>query len=240
MEVFRRADVSVARRRIDCIHGSRSMFRTWTNELRCSYWRCIDIHITTTVLEMRNIPSAFDRSSLMDENMRGQVGSLKVRTVVALAHLLCAACSKEDRDPRGLAAPHAPQGFAPAAAIVRADERTARCNTVHSLTLPNSIVHRYSIAANDGTAVISCSLQADAAGESVNVPARVRGIQTSLDGVSKPLDFDEILDDRAVSYLSTFSIDENSWVEFEVSLIDEATSREYLVGLRQEPALRPR
>jgi hypothetical protein len=53
----------------------------------------------------------------------------------------------------------APAGFSPARALVRQQGRIARCNTVHSLTLPADVMHHYGLRADEDTGVISCTLQ---------------------------------------------------------------------------------
>lgn len=147
--------------------------------------------------------------------------------------LLIVGCSREDSAPAGLAAPHAPAGFAPASETVRENARIARCNTVHSLTLPTSIVERYGVQANDETGVISCSLQVDHGGPPTNVAAQISGTVTTLTGQVSPVEFKEILEEGAVSYVGTFSIEAASSLDFEVSLIDSATGTAYRVALQQ-------
>ena len=143
------------------------------------------------------------------------------------------ACSSDEGQPAGLAAPHAPVGFSPTSATVRENERIARCNTVHSLTLPNAIVERYNVNAQDETGVISCSLQSSAAEPPTNLPAQVTGTVTTLTGRSAPVEFKEILDEGAVSYLGTFSIDAKSALDFEVQLTDPQSGQTIRVDLRQ-------
>lgn len=155
------------------------------------------------------------------------------RVAAASVVMLIIGCSEGGKEPDGFAAPHAPTGFAPSSETVRSNERIARCNTVHSLTLPTSIVERYGVQANEDTAVISCSLQEDTGGPPRNIAAQVSGTVTTLTGQASPIDFKEILDDGAVSYLGTFSIKARSALDFEISLTDPSTGKTYPVGLKQ-------
>jgi Domain of unknown function (DUF4426) len=131
------------------------------------------------------------------------------------------------------APPHVPPGFGPAGAESREGRHIARCNTVHSLTLPKQIIQRYGLEANENTAIISCELQLQDAGPPRNVPARISGTQTLLTGRTTPLEFKEIEDEGSVSYLAPFSIAAKLAIEFDVALTDTRTGETYRVKLRQ-------
>jgi Domain of unknown function (DUF4426) len=149
---------------------------------------------------------------------------------VVMATFLCAC---DGKNPEGLAPPNAPTGFSPAASVEKADDRIARCNTVHSLTLPTRVIERYDMSAADDVAVLSCSLQIEAGGAPQNIPADVTGTATLLTGRVSQLEFKEILDERAVAYIAPFSIDAISAIDFHVRLTDRQTGRAHEVRFRQ-------
>jgi hypothetical protein len=125
-----------------------------------------------------------------------------------------------------------PAGFEPTRVEVRSEERVARCNTVHSLTLPEAVLRRYGLASGEDTAVLSCSLQTTDQPPD-NIPARVSGTATSLVGTSVPLDFKEILEGEAVSYVTTFDLTARSEIRFDLSIIDEQTGRNHAIEFSQ-------
>lgn len=113
-----------------------------------------------------------------------------------------------------------------------AGDRIARCNTVHSLTLPAEIVQRYELSTGEDLAFISCSLQV-ATDPPSNIPARVSGTQTALTGTSEALQFKEVLEGNAVSYIAPFDLTATSELRFDVQLADPDTHAEFDVQLRQ-------
>ena len=125
-----------------------------------------------------------------------------------------------------------PAAFEPTQVKLRFDERIARCNTVHSLTLPQAVLRRYDLVADEDTAELSCSLQM-ADGTPGNVPARIAGTATSLVGTTTPLDFKEILEERAVSYVTTFDLTARSEVRFDIQITDEQTGKDYAIEFSQ-------
>lgn len=127
----------------------------------------------------------------------------------------------------------APAGFAPARAIVRAHGRIARCNTVHSLTLPWAVISRYGLHADDETGIISCSLQVHTSGLPMNTRALIAGTATTLTGSTERLGFEEVLDQGVVSYVATFPLSATSRIDFDVHLYDPITGRRYDVQFRQ-------
>lgn len=140
------------------------------------------------------------------------------------------ACGVESPNAAGV--PDKPHGFEPASVVVREDSRVARCNTVHSLTLPAQIRERYSVPADESTAVISCSLQSED-GTPPNIASRASGTQTVLTGRTSPLQFREAVNEGVTVHMATFAIDAKSEIEFDVELRDERTGKSYVVELRQ-------
>lgn len=126
-----------------------------------------------------------------------------------------------------------PAGFSPARAVVREQGRIARCNTVHSLTLPASVMSRYGLHAGDDTGVISCSLQLLSNGMPVNTRALISGISRTLTGNAERLGFKEVLDEGAVTYVATFPLTAASRIDFEVDMYDPITGKRYEVRLQQ-------
>lgn len=139
--------------------------------------------------------------------------------------LAMAACAPDDA--------RKPAAFEPVRAQVSLGERIARCNTVHSQTLPEEVVRRYNLSVGEDLAFISCSLQTQTEPPS-NMPARVSGIQTALTGATASLDFKEILEGGAVSYIAPFDLTAASEIRFDVLLVDVDTRAKYEVSLRQE------
>jgi hypothetical protein len=133
----------------------------------------------------------------------------------------------------GDSAQRSPPGFAPARAIVRDHGRIARCNTVHSLTLPGGVIRRYGLHADDETGVISCSLQLSSNGMPVNARALVSGIARTLTGNTERLGFKEVLDKGAVTYVATFPLTAASRIDFDVDMYDPITGRRHEIELRQ-------
>jgi hypothetical protein len=76
-------------------------------------------------------------------------------------------------------------------------------------------------------------LQIDEGGTLRNIPADISGTATLLTGRATPLDFKEILDEGAVSYISPFSIEATSAVDFNIKLTDRQTGKTYDVQFRQ-------
>jgi hypothetical protein len=138
--------------------------------------------------------------------------------------LAAVGCSREKES--------SPAGFEPTRAESRSDGRIARCNTVHSLTLPQEVLHRYDLVAGENTAVLSCSLQM-IDGSPDNIPARISGTATTLLGTTTPLNFKEILEERAVSYVTTFDLTARSEIRFDIQMVDEQTGRSYAVEFSQ-------
>jgi hypothetical protein len=103
---------------------------------------------------------------------------------------------------------------------------------VHSLTLSDAVVRRYDFVAGQDTAILTCSLQTTN-GSLSNVPARISGTATTLIGTTTPLDFEEILEGRAVSYVATFDLAARSEIRFDISIIDEQTGRNNRIEFRQ-------
>jgi len=126
-----------------------------------------------------------------------------------------------------------PAGFSPAHAMVRAHGRIARCNTVHSLTLPSAVIQRYGLHAADETGIISCSLQLVTDDVPANTRALISGIARTLTGNAERLSFKEVLDQGAVSYVATFPLTAASRIDFDVEMYDPITGRRYEVELRQ-------
>jgi len=142
-----------------------------------------------------------------------------VATLLALA-----SCSREGE--------RSPAGFEPTRAERRFDGHVARCNTVHSLTLPQAVLDRYELAAGEDTAVLSCSLQV-INGSPHNIPARISGTATTLVGTTTPLHFGEILEEQAVSYVTTFNLTAHSEIRFDIVMVDEQTGARYAVEFSQ-------
>lgn len=133
----------------------------------------------------------------------------------------------------GDGAQRAPAGFSPERAIVRDQGRIARCNTVHSLTLPAAVLRRYGLNAGDETGVISCSLQLLSNGNPVNIRASISGVGRTLTGNARRLGFKEVLDQGAVTYVASFPMTAASRIDFDVDMYDPITGRRYEIGLRQ-------
>jgi hypothetical protein len=134
--------------------------------------------------------------------------------------------------PKEAGFPEKPRGFEPASAVARGPDRVARCNTVHSLTLPASIRQRYGVQPDEGTALISCSLQLES-GAPPNIASRVSGTQTLLTGRTTPLEFEQAANEGVTVHMAPFSLEGKSAIDFEVQLTDEQTGRTYTVELRQ-------
>jgi hypothetical protein len=142
--------------------------------------------------------------------------------------LAMTACAPDDGDDA-----RKPAKFEAAKAQVSLGARIARCNTVHSETLPEEVVRRYNLSVGEDLAFISCSLQI-AADPPSNIPARVSGIQTALTGATASLDFKEILEEGAVSYIAPFDLTAASEIRFDVLLVDVDTQAKYELNLRQD------
>lgn len=136
--------------------------------------------------------------------------------------LLVSGCDSDDVD-----------AFAPTREIVRADDRIARCNTVHSLRLPEETRSRYGFPADENTGVISCSLQIVKDAITQNLSAEVSGTGTTLTGNLKPLGFREAVTDDALAYIATFSLEAKHEIRFDVAIVDEQTGKRYDVRFVQ-------
>ena len=156
--------------------------------------------------------------------MRRHGSWLFLTTVVSLS-----ACERSDPG----AAIGVPASFAPTSKVVQANGRTARCNTVHSLTLPAPMVEKLNLNVDADTAVISCSLQVIEDGVAANLPARVHGTATALSGNIAPIEFKEIVEAEALSYVGTFSIAGKAGVRFDVTIVDPQTAARYELDFEQ-------
>ena len=145
---------------------------------------------------------------------------------ICIVMLVVSACSPEGS--------RKPAAFEPVTAQVSLGERIARCNTVHSLTLPHEVVARYSLSTGEDLAFISCSLQTTATEPPSNIPARVSGLRSALTGATASLEFKEILEGDAVSYIAPFDLTAASELRFDVLLMDADTQAKYEVNLRQK------
>lgn len=153
------------------------------------------------------------------------------RTALAVSVSLLAACGQGDP---GTQAPiGAPASFAPAEQVVRDEGRIARCNTVHSFSLPTRMVEKLNVNAGPETAVISCVLQAVENGAVRVLPAQVRGTATALSGSSRQLEFHEVLEEDTRSYVASFTIDARVGIRFDVSILDPQTGVTYEVAFEQ-------
>lgn len=112
-------------------------------------------------------------------------------------------------------------------------DRIARCNTVHSLTAPRTVLERYGLTGDYETGILTCSLQMTRGDVPENVPAQISGTATSLTGKTQRIDFKEVLEREAVTYVGTFSLAERSRIDFSVWLYDPLTGERYHVELRQ-------
>lgn len=153
--------------------------------------------------------------------IRGLPGCLfaVVLTVAALS-----ACDSRDR---------APPGFSPTRETLREAGHIARCNTVHSLTLPVSVMHRYGIEPDRNKAVLSCSLQVVTDGAPANVAAQVEGTATVLTGRTTAIEFQEILETGAISYLGAFTLAGKSRIAFNVRMTDLRTGQMFTLDFEQ-------
>lgn len=125
-----------------------------------------------------------------------------------------------------------PAKFEPQRTQKEAQNRIARCNTVHTLTLPATVLDRYGIPAGDDTAVLSCSLQV-ATEPPTNIPARISAEIQSLSGPSEPLTFKQILDQGAVSYVAPFSIAGRLKINFSIQIVDPQSDQRFELHLTQ-------
>lgn len=127
----------------------------------------------------------------------------------------------------------APAGFAPAQAAVREDSHIARCNTVHSLSVPASLIHGYGITPDENTVVITCALQVmDDIGPAY-IAAQVEGWARAAAGRVIPVDFKAFVDPGAISYLASFSLADQPAVELRVKLTDLRSGAAFDVMLEQ-------
>ena len=153
------------------------------------------------------------------------------RAAIVTSAVFLAACGP---DSSGTNAPiGAPSSFAPAQKVVRTDNRTARCNTVHSFTLPAQTIEKLNLSVGPDTAVISCALQATENGVVRVLPARVQGTATALSGNVRELDFREVVEQETLSYVASFTIDARVGVRFDVTILDPQTGAAYAVDFEQ-------
>lgn len=138
--------------------------------------------------------------------------------------LLVAGCGPEQE--------RKPAAFEPTRVQVNADDHIARCNTVHSLTLPQAVLRSYGFEADADRAILSCSLQVTD-DVPVNIPARISGTATALTGATSQLEFKEILEEGAVSYVAAVDLAAKSAIRFDVSMTDLQTGARYNIELRQ-------
>ena len=94
-------------------------------------------------------------------------------------------------------------------------------------------MQRYATGADEDLAILSCSLQVDEGGTLRNIPAEISGTATLLTGRTTQLQFKEILDQGAISYISPFSIEATSAIDFNVKLVDRQTGKTHEVRVRQ-------
>lgn len=127
----------------------------------------------------------------------------------------------------------APSSFAPVQKVVRGDGRIARCNTVHSSTLPAQMIERLNLDVGPDTAVISCALQATENGVIRVLPAQVRGTATALSGNIRELNFHEVTEQETVAYVASFTIDARVGIRFDVTIVDPQTGASYAVEFEQ-------
>ena len=150
--------------------------------------------------------------------------TLNLRSLFSLAAALCiTGCSQDGRPP----------AFEPVRTHVASGDRIARCNTVHSLTVPQEVIRRYELSTSEDLAFISCSLQM-ATDPPSNIPAKVIGVREDLTGTRASLEFEEILQGDAISYVAPFDLTAKSELRFEVVLVDPLTEAKYELTLRQE------
>lgn len=153
------------------------------------------------------------------------------RALLSLGVVLLVGCGRGDPDPAksiGM-----PSSFSPAEKVVQANDRTVRCNTVHSMTLPPPIVDRLNFTVAPDTAVISCSLQVVRDGRVLNLPARVLGTVTTLSGNIAEIDFKQVLEEETVSYVGQFTIDGKAGVRFDVTVVDPQSGARYELDFEQ-------
>jgi hypothetical protein len=153
----------------------------------------------------------------------------KLAHVALLSSTLATGACGDSRDSGG----SKPAGFAPTRAVVSERGRIARCNTVHSLTLPWTVIRRYGLHADEATGVISCSLQLHSNGMPVNTRALISGTARTLTGDVERLGFKQVLDQGSVTYVATFPLAATSRIDFDVDMYDPLTGHRYEVQFRQ-------
>ena len=135
-----------------------------------------------------------------------------------------AGCDSPDR---------APAGFSPAQVTVREHDHIARCNTVHSLTVPASLSHRYGIAPDENTAVITCALQVATGAAPANVAAQVQGSATAQAGRATSVEFKKVVGPSVILYLGSFALTDSPAIELNVRLTDLRTGAAFDLQLAQ-------
>lgn len=163
----------------------------------------------------------------MRAQARRQLGRLLVLSGVAML----GGCERSDTE-QGRAI-GMPASFSPAEQVVRMEDRIARCNTVHSFTLPSRVADRLDLSVGPNTAVVSCALQANRDGAVTNLPAQVHGTATALSGNISELDFREVLEEETLSYVAAFNIDARAGVRFDVTILDPQTGRRHDLHFEQ-------
>lgn len=164
-------------------------------------------------------------------SQQAKICQLRPELLLAGVVLLLAAC--ERGDPESETPIGVPASFAPTEEVVQANGRTARCNTVHSLTLPQRMIDRLNLAVGADTAVISCSLQAVEDGIVVNLPVHVSGTVTTLAGNIADIDFTQVVEEETVSYVGQFAIDGKAGVRFDVTMVEPRTGARYQLDFEQ-------
>lgn len=153
-----------------------------------------------------------------------------VSCALGLTAVLIAGCDARDSDVDEIGVP---ASFSPAQEVLRTDDRTVRCNTVHSLTLPQRIVDRFDLTVDRNTAVVSCSLQVAEDGAVRNLPALVSGTATALAGNISSIDFKEVVEEETVSYVGTFAMQAKAGVRFDITVVDPQTGVHYRIDFEQ-------
>lgn len=177
------------------------------------------------------LKSMYRGKEAVDFVCSGVAKSLAFSSLLITSAVLLIGCGRGD--PGGDAPMGMPASFAPTSEVVQANGRTAQCNTVHSLTLPEQMIEKLSVNVDPDTAVISCSLQVIDDGVLINLPAEVRGTATALSGNIAQIEFKEVVEEEALSYVGTFSIAGKAGVRFDVTLLDPQTGARYDIDFEQ-------
>lgn len=100
--------------------------------------------------------------------------------------------------------------------VERFDTYTVRCTSMQTSELPNDVIDRYELqeSSND-TGIISCVLQQEDADMTMpNIEGTFTGYMQNLIGQHTSLHFRSILENNAVSYISTYERTSASPVRF--------------------------